>query len=59
MVSAPSQTLASFLSVLPEETSSKCRNLSHESKVLLDMINVYPIDIKSFVSFNKCVRIAT
>jgi hypothetical protein len=23
------------------------------------MINVYPVDITSFVSFNKCVRIAT
>jgi hypothetical protein len=31
----------------------------HESKVMLDMINVYPKDIESFVDFNLAVRMAS
>jgi hypothetical protein len=35
MVSAPNQTLIAFLQHLPEETSSRCRDLLHESKQFL------------------------
>ena len=35
IISAPSQSLSLFINTLPEETSSKCRNLLHESRILL------------------------
>lgn len=56
IVNVPRQTLNCFLSLLPEETLTRCRQLVGESKTLFDLISVYPTEIVSFARFNRAVR---
>ena len=58
IINLPKQTLASFFSLLPEETSIRCRDLIVEAKSLFDSISSYPTDIVSFAKFNKAVKLA-
>lgn len=59
IINVPRQTLNCFLSLLPEETLARCKDLILESKALFDMISIYPTEIVSFAKFNKAVKQAS
>jgi hypothetical protein len=58
IINLPKQTLSSFFTLLPEETSSRCRQVTSESRTLLNSINIYPTEIYGFASFSKSVKLA-
>ena len=59
IISVPKETLSTFFGLLPEQTKSRCSQLTAEAKSLLDMISTYPTEIFAFAAYTRAVRNAS